>query len=456
MKAEMKHTEKKIKLAEDVIHLSRNTLLVNLRFLDVVLNKFALVPSFELDAPFATDAKTILYSPDRILKNYMQAREKVTRDYLHTLFHCIFHHPFVGRDIDQSLWNLACDIAVENAITDLGLSSVRCSREEAQKHELKKLRSQIASLTAERIYRFLSDENIAAKKLRSLQLIFVSDDHFAWYLPPDSQGAGYPQSGGTDQKNTDEQVSLHGPDSETAKEWEEICHRVQTEIEAFGKMQGDGAGDLIQNLREVTREKYDYAFFLQRFAVLDEIMKINDEEFDYIFYTYGLNQYGNMPLIEPLEYKEKKLIRDFVIAIDTSGSVSGELVQKFIQKTFNILKSTESFSRRINLHIVQCDEIIQESVKITSQTELDEYFKNMILKGFGGTDFRPVFEYVDRMITGKEFLNLKGLLYFTDGYGTFPKQKPIYEAVFVFLSDTDYNPSVPPWASKLVLESYEI
>ena len=30
-------------------------------------------------------------------------------------------------------------------------------------------------------------------------------------------------------------------------------------------------------------------------------MKINDDEFDYIFYTYGLKLYEKMPLIEPLE-----------------------------------------------------------------------------------------------------------------------------------------------------------
>ena len=67
-------------------------------------------------------------------------------------------------------------------------------------------------------------------------------------------------------------------------------------------------------------------------------MRINDDEYDYIFYTYGLRQYKNMPLIEPLEYKEVKRIREFVIAIDTSGSTSGELVQRFMQKTYNILK----------------------------------------------------------------------------------------------------------------------
>ena len=36
-------------------------------------------------------------------------------------------------------------------------------------------------------------------------------------------------------------------------------------------------------------------------------------------------------------------IREFVIAIDTSGSVAGETVQRFVQKTYTILKSTESF-----------------------------------------------------------------------------------------------------------------
>ena len=65
-------------------------------------------------------------------------------------------------------------------------------------------------------------------------------------------------------------------------------------------------------------------------------MKINDDEFDYSFYTYGLQLYEKMPLIEPLEYKEIKAIKEFVIAIDTSGSTSGELVQTFLQKTYII------------------------------------------------------------------------------------------------------------------------
>ena len=157
-----------------------------------------------------------------------------------------------------------------------------------------------------------------------------------------------------------------------------------------------------------------------------------------------------------LIYKEVKRIKEFVIAIDTSGSTSGELVQKFVQKTYNILKSTESFFTKINLHIIQCDVTLQEVVKITSQEDFDNYIKTMQIRGLGGTDFRPVFTYVDELIKNKEFVNLKGLIYFTDGYGEFPACKPDYETAFVFI-DNDYNNyDVPPWAIKLILKSDEI
>ena len=216
------------------------------------------------------------------------------------------------------------------------------------------------------------------------------------------------------------------------------------------------AGGMSQQLKELNRERYDYTAFLKKFAVMGEAMKINDDEFDYIFYTYGLKLYDKMPLIEPLEYKDVKRIREFVIAIDTSGSVSGELVQTFVQKTYNILKSTESFFSRINLHIIQCDAHIQEHVKITTQDEFDKYLKTMKLRGFGGTDFRPVFSLVDALVRDHEFANLRGLIYFTDGYGVFPAKKPDYETAFVFVDEEYNDPDVPPWAIKRVLQKDEI
>jgi predicted metal-dependent peptidase len=231
---------------------------------------------------------------------------------------------------------------------------------------------------------------------------------------------------------------------------------MQVDLETFGKKHIQLPGAMTQNLATVNREKYDYTAFLKKFAVMGETMKINDDEFDYIFYTYGLQLYAKMPLIEPLEYKEVKAIKEFVIVIDTSGSTSGEMVQKFLQKTYNILKSTESFFSKINLHIIQCDADIQEDKKISCQEDFDEYIKTMKIRGLGGTDFRPVFEYVETLRQNKEFTNLKGLIYFTDGYGAFPAKKPDYDTAFVFVDDAYNNPDVPPWAIKLVLQKDEI
>ena len=169
--------------------------------------------------------------------------------------------------------------------------------------------------------------------------------------------------------------------------WEQVSNQIQMDLETFSKEQGYKAGNMMQNLRSVNREKYDYTSFLKKFAVLGEAMKVNEDEFDYIYYTYGLEHYDNMPLIEPLEYKEVKRIKEFVIAIDTSGSVVGEEVQMFLQKTFNILMQEDSYFARVNIHIIQCDAEIQEDIVIKNRDEFKAYLKTMKIRGLGGTDF---------------------------------------------------------------------
>lgn len=166
--------------------------------------------------------------------------------------------------------------------------------------------------------------------------------------------------------------------------------------------------------------------------------------------------YGNMPLIEPLEYWEETKVRDFVIAIDTSASVSGKIVRAFLQKTYDILSDTESFFTKINLHIIQCDAEIREDAVITAKEEFDRYLEHLEIKGFGGTDFRPVFSHVNQLLAEGHFERLKGLLYFSDGFGEFPYLKPPYETAFVFLAGERNHFEVPPWAMKVVLNEDEV
>ena len=435
-------------LAKQILILSRNTLLVNLRFLDSALSRLE-YKQYE-EPHLMTNGKYLLYSPKSVLQTYRLEKEASVRDYLHIIFHCVFQHMYVDPSVNRSYWDLACDMAVEAAISQLQLKSATSSREKNQTEILKMIAGKTKTMTAEMIYHSLTESAPDEKQAATLRGYFFADSHEIWYMNDDEIekrfGFGNPQSS-EDSQNSRMQAK---------EDWKDIAERMQMDMEAFQKSRGDQAGNLLQNLKAVTREKYDYTAFLKKFAVMGEQMKINDDEFDYNFYTYGLSLYGKMPLVEPLEYKEVKRIKEFVIAIDTSGSVQGDLVQNFMQKTYNIMKSEETFFSKINLHIIQCDAEIQESVKITCEEDFDNYLKTMKFHGFGGTDFRPVFSYVDELCQKKEFQNLKGLIYFTDGYGVFPAKKPAYETAFIFIRDEYDIPEVPPWAIKLVLESKDI
>ena len=131
---EEKQLNKAERLAEEVLILSRNTLLVNLRFLDAALSQFEMKPVGE--SSMLTDGHFLLYNPKHVLSNFKHQKETVVRDYLHIVLHCIYRHMFMDPSLDRPLWDLACDIAVENVITDLGLKAAASFREGLQAKDI--------------------------------------------------------------------------------------------------------------------------------------------------------------------------------------------------------------------------------------------------------------------------------------------------------------------------------
>ena len=232
--------------------------------------------------------------------------------------------------------------------------------------------------------------------------------------------------------------------------WQEIAQRMQVELEHFARG-GQGSSDLSMQLAFANRERQDYSAFLKKYAAaLREQMHVDLDTFDYNYYSYGLHLYGNMPLIEPLEYRETRVIRSFAVILDTSGSVDRGLLEKFLQKTYDCLLSEESFAKRFAVHIVQADCKVQSDVCIHSAQELQEYLRTLTIRGRGGTDFRPALRYVERLQKDGCLPDLKGALYFTDGEGTFPECKPPFEVAFVYVGEEAFRAKVPPWALKVV------
>lgn len=110
----------------------------------------------------------------------------------------------------------------------------------------------------------------------------------------------------------------------------------------------------------------------------------------------------------------------------------------------------------MNIHIIQCDDTVQSDQKITNEEELRAYMDDLELKGEGGTDFRPAFAHVEKLLEQKEFSQLRGLIYFTDGQGVYPKKMPPYETAFVFMKEDYEDVNVPAWAMKLILNEEDV
>ena len=458
-------------LAAKVMTFARDQLMLSLRFLDRALFRMPMA-AVDTVATYGVNGRILYFNPEHVLRSFKQEKNRCTRAFLHMIFHCIFSHPFQYEKLNREYWDLSCDIAVEQAILDLGLADTALDTDPLRKKILKGFQEEVPMLTAEKIYHFLKKTPERAALWLEQAELFAQDDHLHWIPPKETDASS--RTGDTYTADTrSAMVGCHEADTgeegadqekdldevllgQTQSDWADVSRHAKLDLETFSREQGFGAGSLLWNLQETLREKYDYSAFLKKFAVMGEEMHINDDEFDYVYYTYGLQLYGNLPLVEPLEYRENKRIREFVIAIDTSGSCQGSTVERFLQKTYNILKSTDSYFSRVNIHIIQCDSKIQRDVKVTSDEEFDAYMQNVELSGFGGTDFRPVFDYVDDMIARHEFQNLRGLIYFTDGKGTFPEKAPDYETAFLFIQEGFSIPEVPPWAIRLVLGEDEI
>ena len=99
---------------------------------------------------------------------------------------------------------------------------------------------------------------------------------------------------------------------------------------------------------------------------------------------------------------------------------------------------------------------ISSEGKQVGTEELQAYMENFTLVGGGGTDFRPVFRYTDELLKNGELTDLRGLLYFTDGKGTFPERPPAYETAFLFFNEVPQEVHIPPWAMHLVLEEEQL
>ena len=530
-----------------ILNQAKIELSLSMRYLSRALDKL----SFQMDfntRRMGTEGEKLHFHPEFVFQLYVESPQKLYRLYMHSLLHCLFRHMFKTEGREETLWNLATDIHVEYVLDSMEVPLLFRPAYPFREDYFLKLEKEIKSLSAERIYAYLSKQNLSYAERERLEQEFVKDDHRFWEkLGEEKQSFGADgvedSEGKEDEERKESSEGMDGSDknnppegvdgternespegmkanekNEVPDEPEESGEKKDAEGTEEGKERADsgeekgeqGVGDSAisedaeqmkkaspkredadSEEREENRKRLDkdwedigkrteeemkdekegekseklswflhlehkrytpFQDFLRKFSVDREELKTDPESFDYGYYYFGLSQYGNMPLIEENEYRERRKIQELVIAIDTSYSTKGEMVKRFLEETLAILQDKEAFFSKCRVHIVECDDRIRKDILVENAEEMKHYRERFEVSGGYGTDFRPVFHYIEDLRKKGELKELKALLYFTDGRGRYPKYAPGYTAAFVFPKGEDIDDeNAPFWAMKLYI-----
>ena len=407
----MKATDALREAGEKIINEMRTELYLSLPFMGPAMDALPCIPD-RTTLTLGTDAEYLRYNPRFLIDTYLTDPDSLPRVYMHVLLHCLFRHMYgMPKGGDIILWNLSCDIAVESVMDSIGNApAVTRVVPDYRRGVYDMLGRAMKTFTAERIYRYFSENRPDGEEEAKLRAAFLSDDHSFW-------------------------------------------EEMREQEEKKGSERGEGTGEFARVLAVQNRKRVSYRDFLRRYAVVREEARVDPDSFDYGFYNYGMELYGNLPLIEENEYRESRKIEELVIAIDTSASCQAELVAQFLSETAAVLQSQETFFHKIDLRIIECDDQVRKDIKIKSPEDIKAFLDAFEVRGGYGTDFRPVFAYVDQLQNAGELRNLRGLLYYTDGFGIYPTHPTPYETVFVYRKDNAFEDRLAPgWAVRLFLD----
>ncbi len=421
-------TEWENEMAKRIIEYMKSELYLHIPFMNVAFQAFLLEPSSSIST-MATDGRRAYYSSEQCIRLFQKNSLFLNRLYLHMTLHCLFFHLWQRGVKNKDLWNLACDICVEYTIDHLNKACTHRILTLLRKKTYEQIES-LKGVSASNIYIWLLEKE--EKERMALKNEFYCDDHRFW---PMEQQQNLPQN------------------QMIQKNWQKISKQTSLQIKR-GKEEASENGLLMQQIQS-QKKRRSYKEFLKAFSVQREEIQINEDEFDLSYYTYGLTLYKNLPLVEPLETKEIKKIREFVIVVDTSYSTNGELVENFLKETYTLLSENDSFFHKSRVHILQCDDQVRAHHCVESKEQMEKLMHAFTLLGGQGTDFRKAFEYVNEWMKQAKIQEISGLIYFTDGKGIYPKKRPDYKTAFLFLDDFDET-KLPPWAMRLKLDPCEL
>lgn len=392
--------------------------------------------------PLLTNGKELYYSPDHVLET---ERDELKQEIFHIVLHGLFGHFEEDRHLaDTELAWAAMDLQVERMSRFLqrGKSMVENSQPNDRR----------GPVGMELYYRAAKNPRLREKVIKSGEQQ-KRDDHNTWRLEPIVLSGG---SGNSKELRWSQEVSnawkeargtlVHISENKAA---DAIGRSVEKLLEEALKGIGNRSGNSTQTVQEQKGKTMDYQDLLTSLQKLGTTCG-EEDALDLMYYSYGLELYGNIPLVEPLEEGERPSLDTVVVAVDTSGSCVDDLPH-FLHETRKLLMQLHTTTKVSQVWYMECDTKIQKKV-MYNESEIDGALSvKHDFKGGGGTDFRPVFQRLAAY--EKKGGRISCLLYYTDGCGTYPKEKADFPCYFIS-SDGFEGPwtRLPEWITGVQLK----
>jgi len=205
--------------------------------------------------------------------------------------------------------------------------------------------------------------------------------------------------------------------------WDEAMHQALNIARAEGK----APGLVAETVRNAHASRLDWRTLLRRYmtdaASRDYSWSVPNRRFiDSGLYLPSIRSEG---------------IDTIAVIIDTSGSVPAQTLADFWAE----LREVADEVRPGRVIVLQVDTALQDAAEYSS----DELPDEIALKGRGGTDFRPGFEWLD-----EQGIQPGVCLYFTDmGCSSYPDSPPPFDVVWVNYGPPPSDWNREPWGERI-------
>lgn len=375
------------------ISKGRIKLLLTQPFFGMLITKMGAVERADIGT-MATDGTSLFFSPD-FVERITEA--EVLGVLCHEVLHVAYAHHLRRGKRDPRLWNIACDYAINLIVIDSGMKLPE------------------GGLISED-YRGLSAEKIYDLLVKEQEKRDVDGPQGGSHIPDGDDW----EIGGVLDKPGEEGKPLTGEAlDEAIRENEVSVSQAATAALAQGKL----PKELRRLISEIAKGTVRWDEELQRIFA-------STFSADYTWSRPNRRHIGRGVYL-PSTVREG--VGEVVIGVDTSRSINGPVLDAFWSVVGDVIE--QASPERV--HIVWCDSKVQHVQTFEQGEQLTPE-----ARGGGGTDFRPVFRWIE-----EQGIEPQALIYITDMYGYFPDQAPDYPTIWVKTTDVE-----APFGSEVRIE----